>query len=752
MPGGDAFRVRGCDASCLSVTIRTLREGSSQPMVLKSQRAQTFCSEKARSVRLQPRSSLQNLSILIHLENRLFLRKVREAMLKQFSRMKRTRSWVLIIFAGLMGLSLVFFYAPNRSANVTAATSNEALAEVGSEEITVGDLAQQKEAMQQRMQMYGGQISLAQLGMTDRTMLDGLIRNRIVAQEATRLGLAPSDTEVAEALKKEFSPNGQFVGTERYKEIVLSQYGDLERFERQMRDAVAAKKLRAFITAGVQLSATEVEEEYRRQNTKIDLVYVPVAAAQLAKSINPSDAELQTYYDAHKEEFHISVPQKKIRYLFIDQAKIGEKINLSDEELRVEYDNLKPEAKQAGVKVQQIVLKVAHPDMDQQVLAKATELAQRAKGDDLNATEEEFAEIVRGNSEDPATAKNGGWLPGLVRRNPNKPNDILQNTLDVPAGQVMDPLKTGNAYYIFRRGEAVTATFEEKKKELLVSRRNSRAYGVGQGLAARAVTRLKETKDVQQVANELAAEANMSPSEMVRETPFIKPGDDVPEIGVAAQFEEVIAPLNNVNEVGERVGVRGGFAVPMLIEKRDPRTPELAEVKEQVAERVRQERAQSQLEQTARDLASQANAAGDLKAAAEKLGLTAATLDAYKLGTPLGEAGTSVAADDAIYNLKEGELTKTPIKIGDTWVVVGATKRTEADLVEFAKQRDDLSRQALTTRRDQVFGDYIAGARARYEREGEIEIYDQVLAKIEAETPPEVAPGRFPMPMPPAGG
>ena len=33
------------------------------------------------------------------------------------------------------------------------------------------------------------------------------------------------------------------------------------------------------------------------------------------------------------------------------------------------------------------------------------------------------------------------------------------------------------------------------------------------------------------MAQELASEANMSPSEMVKETPFIKPGDEVPGIG-----------------------------------------------------------------------------------------------------------------------------------------------------------------------------------------------------------------------------
>lgn len=138
-------------------------------------------------------------------------------MLKLFSRLERTRNLVIIIFALFMGISLVVFYAPGRnSATTTYATGKEAIASVNRDEITAGDLSQLKESYQQ---MFGGQISLAQLG-GDRRLLDGLIRDRIVAQEAARLGLAPSDVEVADSIRKQFSDaSGKFVGIERYKEV-----------------------------------------------------------------------------------------------------------------------------------------------------------------------------------------------------------------------------------------------------------------------------------------------------------------------------------------------------------------------------------------------------------------------------------------------------------------------------------------------------------------------------------------------------
>ena len=231
----------------------------------------------------------------------------------------------------------------------------------------------------------------------------------------------------------------------------------------------------------------------------------------------------------------------------------------------------------------------------------------------------------------------------------------------------------------------------------------------------------------------------MGQAEMVRETPFVKPGATCRDRQLAA-VRGGIAPLNNAGEVGDRVSIKNGFAVPLLVERRDPRVPDFAEVRGQVAERVRAERAKSQLEQTARDLAANTNSAGDLKAAAERLGLKAETADAFKLDSSLGQLGVSAAADAAINNLKAGEVTKTPVKIGETWVVVGATKRTDADLAEFAKQREQLTEQALSESRIGVYEDYLTNARQRLERDGDVEVYENVLAKLAADQPAAGAP------------
>ncbi len=670
-------------------------------------------------------------------------------MLKQFNRMRSAHKWVLLFFAGLMGLSLVLFYAPSRNMANATPTNSETLAKVNGDEVTVGDLTRLKESYQQ---MFGGQINLAQLG-GDKRFLDGLIRDRIVAQEARRLNLVASDAEVAAGIRKQFpdAASGSGDGFDRYKDIVTTRYGSVEKFEQTIRDSLAEQKLRAFVTAGVNASEQEIKDDYERKNTAFDLTYVPIVADKLAARVQPTDDDLQKYYDAHKTDFRYLEVQKKIRYLFIDQTRLGAKLAISDEDLRAEYNQLPADKKQAGVKAQQIVIKMATPELDQQELAKATGIAAELRGGKSDATvmvdEQKFAEAARGQSQDPATAKSGGWLPALVKRNLNKPNDLTQRLLDMSEGETTDPLydKATKAYYIFRRGPAVPKTFEDAKPELLASLRNRRAYKSAAELAGRAAQRVKETKNVQQVAAELAKDAVMTPAEMIKETPLLKPGDNVPDIGSSPQFEEAIKPLENVGDVGERTPVKNGFAIPTLVEKRDPRIPDFAEVKDKVTERVKDEQAKGRVEQTARDIANAANSPADLKAAAEKYGLEAKTLDKFKTTQPLEGVGTSAAASEVIYNLKEGEITKTPVQVSDTWVVIGVTKRADADLAEFNKQHDQLMQTALTSKRGDVYEDYISALRARYEREGKIKIYDDVLARVatdEDEAAP--APPRFP--------
>ena len=263
-------------------------------------------------------------------------------MLKFFTRLEKTRNFVLFVFAILMVGSLVFFYTPARNNAVSAnlAQSDETVASVSGQKISVGELVRQKENY---AQFARGQ------SFPTKMVLDGLISSRISRVEAERLGLTASDAEVAARLREQNKPtDGKPFDQAVYEENVKQQFGSIATYEQSVRDDISAQKLNAFLTSGVTVSEEEVLNDFQRKNSKFDVSYVAVNSTELAKTITPTDAELKEYFEKNKQSYYISVPQKKIKYVFVNTAKLGEKMQISDADLKAEYDALPADKKLAG--------------------------------------------------------------------------------------------------------------------------------------------------------------------------------------------------------------------------------------------------------------------------------------------------------------------------------------------------------------------------------------------------------------------
>ncbi len=181
-------------------------------------------------------------------------------MLKFFSRLERTRNFVLLAFAILMVASLVFFYAPSsRDVSASLIRSQETAANVGGEKITLGEVALQQENMSR-----GGR------PMPGKFLIDQLVRDRLMRVEAARLGLTTTDAEVASFIRKQFkSADGAAFDQQRYEQNVIEQTGSVRKYEDSVRDYLSSQKLEAFITSGVTVSEQELLNDYQRKNTQV---------------------------------------------------------------------------------------------------------------------------------------------------------------------------------------------------------------------------------------------------------------------------------------------------------------------------------------------------------------------------------------------------------------------------------------------------------------------------------------------------
>ena len=657
-------------------------------------------------------------------------------MLKFFKKMEKTRNFLLILFAVVLVISLVVFAAmPSRNLNENLSQSDDLAAKVGNRQITIGDLATIKQNNQ--------------VQVPSTFLVNNLVDEKLAAIEAERLGLTASDAEVAAAIREGFTPtDGRPFNQEQYEAAASRQAGSVAAYEETLRNRISRQKLIAYVTSGVTVSEEEVLEQFKQQGTKFDLTFVPVSTADIAEKITPSEDELKEYFEKNKKKYYISSAQKKIKYIYLETAKIGEKLTFTDEELKEEYDKLADDKKLAGVKVQEIVLRIPKPDQEAETMKKANEIVKDLKKGDENATisEDIFADAAKGKSEKPSTAQNGGRVAGLVRENPNNTSDPYQRILNMKEGEITEPLQFQSNIYVLRRGESVKKPFEQSKKELEVSRRNTKAYTANAALARKVSDRLKEVKDVEKVAGEFASDANMQASEMIRETGYVKPGDQIDKLGISQDFEQGIASLESKNDVGDQIPIPGGFAVPLLADKKDPRDAEFDEVKTKVTEAVKTEQARDRVEKIAAVIAKAAGSADGLKSAASSEKLEAQTTKDFVLGSPLGQgpsAGTSKALQDAIFALKKGEVTEEAIKVGENWYVVGVNERKEADMESFPKERERLLTENLNQKRSRVFLDYIAAVRQKMESNGEIKIYKDAIENLDRQLQESQGPSQL---------
>jgi peptidyl-prolyl cis-trans isomerase SurA len=144
--------------------------------------------------------------------------------------------------------------------------------------------------------------------------------------------------------------------------------------------------------------------------------------------------------------------------------EVGYRISIPEPELREYYDQHKDEfVRKQQVFLSQILLSTEGKTPEQAAAAetKAKELVARARKG------EKFTDLVRDNSDDQETARNGGSLPPLT---PDLLDERIRAVVFKEAkGFITDPFKVVNGFLILRideRHEAGLASFEEVRNNV----------------------------------------------------------------------------------------------------------------------------------------------------------------------------------------------------------------------------------------------------------------------------------------------
>ncbi len=684
-------------------------------------------------------------------------------MLKFLRGKKRTRNAVLVIFVGLLTISLVALFSAsgNGAKMLGGATSNNTMiAKVGSYEVTVQDL---KDALVN----FGQQISQGQGRNSKQDMstlfdqygmqvLDGLIRQKLILYEAENMSLGASDAEVQTQLRQIFTP---WPGAEGYRLRLQQQFGvgmTPVRFENELRASIAQQHLRSFITAAVSIDPKEVEEDYRQNNTSYAVRWVDVTPDSLRDKVQVNEQDLRAYFDAHKGDFKINTEQRRAKYVFIDQTKASEAIQISDDELKPDF-NAENFIKQ--VRVSQIVMNTpkaepgrkaqsapdpAKPDPEEEVRKKAQGVAQRAQPSEGKPAED-FAKLAREFSEDPKTKGNGGDLGWINKADKRDSDDPLNRVFAMQKDQVTQPIKKGDKYYILKVTDRRIPTFAETRDELLKAARSRKGYSRAVEIAAEAEQKFKENKNPEAVVADINTQYGAQIA-TVKDTGFFAEGDTLPDVGAASALESSVFELQNTGDVADRINVDKGFAIGQYVERRDPHEPPFEEVKTKVESAYRGEKSKDLAAQRAKELAKAQNG-DELKKLADSMGLKVDERAGLKATESIGSL-VSESERAAVYKLNIGELTKEPIKTSnDVFVVASLKERKDADMGEpFQKERASIDQRLLDEKRNTFFSTYLAMTQKQFQAEGKIKIYDEAIAEGMETGEPVPIPGQPQLP------
>ena len=619
-------------------------------------------------------------------------------------RMRRHRDW-LKWSLGLVCVAFVLFYIPDflRGSGADAASS-DTIAQVAGREITSGEFRRTYQAqLQAYRSAYGGQMNeqlLKQLGI-EQQILQQMVDERAALAEADRLGINVSDEEVRQRIfsMPAFQENGGFIGEPRYQQLLRMQRPPMtpSEFEDNVRRGLAVEKLRASLTDWLSVPDKELEHEYRRRNDKVKLAVVSFTADSFRTQVTATDAEVASHFEGHKNDF--KVPEKrKIRYLLIDIDAMRAKVAVPPADIEREYNNNSEQySTPEQVRASHILLKTEGKD-DAAVKTKAEELLKQAKGG------ADFAELAKKNSEDDASAKNGGDLDyfGKGRMVPEFDAAVFA----MQPGRISDLVKTQYGYHIIKlvdKKAATTRPLTEVRQQLTDQLSYQRAQAQAAELAQSLEKQIRKPADL-----DTTSKAN---GLTVQESGFF--ARDEPIVGLGPSPEAANKAFDmKPNEVSGPLRASRGFVFETLVATQAPYVPKVDEVKDRVREEVIKQKARDVSRQKAAEIVARLKAASDFEKAAKAAGVEAKTTDLITQDAPIPDLGVAPAVSDTAFKLAAGGVSD-PIATDNGTAVVKVLEKKEVMPAEWTSSRDRFREELLTERRNRFFSAYMVKAKQK---------------------------------------
>jgi peptidyl-prolyl cis-trans isomerase D len=526
---------------------------------------------------------------------------------------KASSNWLgKIIMTAAMGALIVSFGIWG-IADIFRGFGQSTLATVGHTEISTNEFRQlYTDRLQQLGRQFGRPLTQEQARAFgfDRQLLEQIIAETALDEEARRLGLGQSDAETKRVIFSD--PNFKGVGgkfdPQRFQ-AVIRQFGYTEaRYISDQRKTSLRRQIAGSIGAGLEPSKTLLEATSHYLNEQRSIEYVKLDAAQAGAIDQPSPETLAGYFDEHKAQFR-APEYRKIAFVVLTPEEIGKWQDVSDEDAKKLYEQRKD---RLGTPEKREVSQIVFPDMAEATaarerIASGLSFDDLAKERKLSASDVDLGMVSKAGILDPAVA---------------------DAAFSLQSGEVSQPVQGRFGVALVKVGKiqpAVQPSYESVAPQLKREIATERARDQVANLRDKMEDERGGGTSLIEAAQKLGLPATTIDVDHSGIAPDGQPAKIPPGLNVVAQ-----AFNSDIGVDNEPISYQGGYVWYDVLGITPPRDRSLDEVKSQVEARWREDQIASRLSSKATELVQKLGQSGKLGDEAASLGLKVETATGLK--------------------------------------------------------------------------------------------------------------------------
>lgn len=553
---------------------------------------------------------------------------------------RHAKSWLIKFLIGIIALVFVFYfgYSFTSTRGLKIALVNGELITGAEYQKAYRDLI---EGLQRQYKSAWNDNLIKMFDLKNRA-LENLINEKLISQEARKLGLDVTENEVQKAIMKypAFQLNGRF-DMRRYSALLSQNRMKPEDFEEIIARELLKSKMRQFLFTFMGITDQELLDNYTYNNEKIKISFVEFKSEDFKKSVQPDKISMKEFFKEHRAYYRI--PEKiKIVYHEIDPNSFREQISVKDKDIQDYYEyNVDMFSQPKQVHARHILLKLDPnaPEIEEETVRKKADkiLKQARQGKD-------FASLAKKYSEGPSRSK-GGDLGYFSEGQMEKPFEDA--AFKLKKGEISDLVRTRFGYHIIKVEdikEAGTKTLDEVRDQIVDNLTTVASIEIANERALSFLDQMPYDVDLVKYASDQGLDVVF--------LDFFSENEPVPGIGGGKKLRDSLFSIKN-GETSDLIELNGKFYVFQVAERKASYLPEMKEVFDKMKNDFIAYAAAKMAKEAAENYLVELKKGRDWHKLAKEKNLETEETDFFKRGDPIEGIGNVPGLEAAAFGLNK---------------------------------------------------------------------------------------------------